>query len=69
MKIFITGGNGFLGKKIINSIQSKHLITSPNSKEFNLLDKDSLIKYSNNYDLIIHCATWTQAGNYCDIKS
>ncbi len=65
-KIFITGGNGFLGKFLINFLKRKgYRIKSPSSKECDLFDDRSLKKYKQKYDYIFHLAAWTQAGDFC----
>ena len=65
-KIFITGGNGFLGKFLINFLKRKgYKIKSPSSKECDLFDDRSLKKYKQKYDYIFHLAAWTQAGDFC----
>ena len=66
MKIFITGSNGFLGKNLKKSLLQQSVITAPSSKECDLLRENSLEDYSvTKYDLIIHLAAWTQAGDFC----
>lgn len=67
MKIFVTGGNGFLGSKICNRlILEGHEVIAPSSIECNLLDDGSLKKFNaENYDQIFHLAAWTQAGDFC----
>lgn len=66
MKTFITGSNGFLGKNLKTSLSHESVITAPSSKECNLLSENSLEDYSvTKYDLIIHLAAWTQAGDFC----
>ena len=65
-KIFITGGNGFLGKFLISFLKRKgYRIKSPSSKECDLFDDRSLKKYKQKYDYIFHLAAWTQAGDFC----
>ena len=67
MKIFVTGGSGFLGSKLCNRLMlDGHKVIAPNSKECNLLEEGSLHKFQDeNYDQIFHLAAWTQAGDFC----
>lgn len=64
--VFLTGGSGFLGRFLIDSLKSKkYKITSPSSKECNLLKDTSLKRYKKKFDYIFHLAAWTQAGDFC----
>ncbi len=64
--VFITGGNGFLGKFVKKKLLSKKIkFTSPSSKECDLININNLIKYKNKFDYIFHLAAWTQAGDFC----
>ncbi len=67
MKIFVTGGGGFLGKELVsNLIALGHDVDFPSSKVCNLFDVNSLNEYSDcKYDQIFHLAAWTQAGDFC----
>lgn len=67
MKIFVTGGGGFLGHELIKKLKvDGHCVESPTSKQCNLLEGESLKAYSAvKYDLIFHLAAWTQAGDFC----
>jgi UDP-glucose 4-epimerase len=58
MKLFITGGSGFIGRNIIEQMSSVHKILAPTHKELDLLDEDAVRKYfsQNNIDIVIHCA-------------
>tara|TARA_R100000008_G_C3583795_1_gene170591 strand:+ start:2167 stop:3066 length:900 start_codon:yes stop_codon:yes gene_type:complete len=51
MNTLVTGGSGLVGSTIESSFK-------PSSKELNLMDLDSIIRYikTNNIDSIIHCA-------------
>lgn len=51
-KILITGGNGLVGSEFIGDQYFK-----PQSKDFNLIDKEQTYRLmSNNFDGVIHCA-------------
>lgn len=58
MKIFLTGGNGFFGKNIIEQLGDKYEILSPGRQELNLLDSDKVFKYleKNKPDIVLHVA-------------
>ena len=67
MRIFVSGGRGFLGSHLIKYLVNKgHSVDAPNSKEIDLTDQRSLTKLSSvKYDQIFHLAAWTQAGDFC----
>jgi GDP-L-fucose synthase len=67
MKIFMTGGNGFLGSALNQRLISMgHEVVSPGSNECDLTRENSLEKFSNEkFDQIFHLAAWTQAGDFC----
>lgn len=59
MKILITGGNGMVGKNILEHHKaSNYEILAPSSSELNLRDFDAVDKYikQNKPDIIIHAA-------------
>lgn len=58
MKIFITGGTGFLGKHVQNKLSSKYDINAPSSLQLNILDEIKLINAIKDYnpDIILHMA-------------
>lgn len=58
MNILITGGNGFVGRNLINKLKSNHTIFSPSSKELDLTDSVKVDEYLRNkyFDYVIHCA-------------
>ena len=62
MNILLTGGSGTLGtelKKLIYHID--HKLSSPSSREFNIVNFDSLLAYEipETPDILIHCAAYT----------
>jgi GDP-L-fucose synthase len=67
MKIFVTGGGGFLGHELVKQLSADgHDVVNPTSIQCNLLDGKSLTAYSKvKYDRIFHLAAWTQAGDFC----
>ena len=64
-KIFITGGNGFLGRHLIPILKKDNLVISPSSKKVNLMNFNDLKNITTNFDEIYHLAAWTQAGDFC----
>lgn len=67
MKIFVTGGHGFLGTAITKTLAAQgHELVVPRSSECDLTNQDSLLGYNNeSYDQVFHLAAWTQAGDFC----
>lgn len=67
MKIFVTGGHGFLGTAITKRLAALgHELVVPRSSECDLTNQNSLSKYDNEkYDQLFHLAAWTQAGDFC----
>jgi len=67
MKIFVTGGAGFLGQELVrNLVAGGHDVDHPTSSQCNLLQGEALTTYSKvKYDRIFHLAAWTQAGDFC----
>ncbi len=56
--MLITGGNGFVGRNLIQKLKTKHQIFNPTSKELDLTDSEQVDKYLRNkyFDYVIHCA-------------
>lgn len=57
-RILITGGSGFVGRNLKESLAGKYTIFAPSHKELELLDYDALEQYvlSNKIDVIVHGA-------------
>ncbi|OGH97639.1 MAG: epimerase [Candidatus Melainabacteria bacterium GWF2_32_7] len=59
MKVLLTGGNGFIGKNILESyLAKKYEIIAPRSFELNLIDQKSVDDFFKDHkiDIIIHSA-------------
>jgi GDP-L-fucose synthase len=65
MKVFITGGSGFIGRNLKEQLANKYRIFAPSSNELNLLDGDAVNDYlkKNKFDVVIHSATWNATKN------
>ncbi len=66
MKILITGGNGFIAKNLFEQLNNEYTVLTRNSQELNLLDFSKVVGFlkSNQYDVIIHAATYDAAPIY-----
>ncbi len=64
-KILITGATGFIGKNLAETLQKTYEVLSPNRRELNLLDQESVENYlkSNNFDIVIHAANTNNTRN------
>jgi GDP-L-fucose synthase len=66
MKIFLTGGSGFLGQHMVRRLEiDGHSVVAPSSSECNLTISGDLSKFVDRYDAIFHLAAYTQAGDWC----
>ena len=67
MRIFITGGGGFLGRHLIAALRvSGHEVVAPSSSECDLRREECFAPWSaQKFDRIWHLAAWTQAGDFC----
>ncbi len=61
-RIFLTGGNGFIGRNIREKLDGKYTIFSPSSWELDLLDREAVTKYlkQNKISDVIHSAVYNQ---------
>lgn len=66
MKVFVTGGSGFLGQHLVKKLDALgQIVIAPGSKDCDLRNPKSLDSFQDNYDLIFHLAAYTQAGDWC----
>jgi UDP-glucose 4-epimerase len=58
MKIFLTGGTGFIGKNIQEQLGHAYTILAPSHDELDLTDSEAVYEYleKNPVDVVIHCA-------------
>ena len=65
--ILITGSTGFLGTHLVNFLKKKNVkLKLLNSRNCDLRNFENLKKLKKiKYDIIIHLAAWTQAGDFC----
>lgn len=58
MRIFLTGGSGFIGKNIIEMLGNSYDILAPGSRELDLSDDVAVESFfrSNDIDIVIHSA-------------
>jgi GDP-L-fucose synthase len=67
MEVLVTGASGFLGTALCARLEAEgHGLTRLHSRNADLRQAGSLDAFeSTAYDLIIHLAAWTQAGDFC----
>jgi nucleoside-diphosphate-sugar epimerase len=56
--VFITGGNGFIGRNLVESLREKYNVLAPTHKKLDLLSQEEVAEFFNKYqpDYVIHCA-------------
>ncbi len=67
MKLIVTGSSGFLGTALCTYLEQQgHALTRLTSTNCDLRRADSPQAFSGEkYDMLIHLAAWTQAGDFC----
>lgn len=67
MKVFITGGSGFLGRFLQKALLEKgYEVIAPKSSSCDLTESRALEPFSDSsFTYIYHLAAWTQAGDFC----
>jgi len=67
MRVFLTGGGGFLGRHLADALRARgHSVAAPRSRECDLSRDGALDPWSaEKFDRIFHLAAWTQAGDFC----
>jgi len=67
MKILITGGQGFVGKRFKKVFQEKYEILNPGSKELDITDRNAIFNYFKEHkpDVVFHFAAIAET-NFCN---
>jgi UDP-glucose 4-epimerase len=57
--VLITGGSGFIGKNLVESLKGKYEILSPSRQHLDLLDDQAIRRYfiDHHIDVVVHSAT------------
>ncbi len=65
MKVFLTGGRGFLGRNLVEGLGKDIEILAPSSKELDLTDQSDVENFvrDNDFDVVLHTATWNATAN------
>lgn len=61
-RILLTGGNGFIGRNILEQFKDEYRIFAPSSKELDLLNREAVRQYLQSHDItdVIHAAVYNQ---------
>jgi GDP-L-fucose synthase len=67
MKVLVTGSSGFLGTALCDWLEQEGCaVVRLNSRNCDLREPGSLLAFSTDkYDIVMHLAAWTQAGDFC----
>jgi GDP-L-fucose synthase len=59
VKVLLTGGSGFIGRNLLESLGSRYTMVAPTSAQLNLLDQNSVREFlrAGQFDVILHTAT------------
>lgn len=71
-KVLLTGGNGFIGKNILDSyLNEKYEIIAPRSFELNLIDTDCVDDFfkDKEFDIVLHSGTKPSHRNAKDLTN
>ena len=57
--VLITGGSGFIGRNLVESLKANYEILSPSRQELDLLDEQAIRRYfiEHHIDVVVHSAT------------
>lgn len=57
-RIFLTGRRGFIGRNLLEFLETKYEVLAPSHQELELLDREAVTNYlsNNKIDVVIHCA-------------
>lgn len=65
-RVFVSGGGGFLGRTVVPRFREAGCtVDAPSSTECDLTRQAALSAWAGPYDVILHLAAWTQAGDFC----